>query len=99
LPGAVHIDWRGDLQDNTARDSPSAQQFAEICSKNGNTPKRTVIFYGDKSNWWACYALCAFRQFGHKKVKILDGGRDKWKADARPMDREKPSYARTTYPV
>jgi thiosulfate/3-mercaptopyruvate sulfurtransferase len=99
IPGAVHIDWRGDLQNNTVRDYVSPQQFAEICSRNGISPKTTVVFYGDKSNWWACYALWAFRLFGHKKVKILDGGRDKWKADGRPMDREKPSYASTTYPV
>ncbi|MGD1030154.1 MAG: sulfurtransferase [Opitutaceae bacterium] len=99
IPGAVHIDWRGDLQDNTVRDYVSPEQFAEVCSRNGISPATTVIFYGDKSNWWACYALWAFRLFGHKKVKILDGGRDKWKADGRPLTRDKPGYPRTAYPV
>ena len=62
-------------------------------------PGTTVIFYGDKSNWWSCYALWAFRLFGHENVKILDGGRDKWKADGRPMTREKPVLAAARYPV
>ena len=99
IPGAVHIDWRGDLQDNTIRDYITPDKFAEVCGRNGIGPETTVVFYGDKSNWWACYALWAFRLFGHTKVKILDGGRDKWKAEGRPMTREKPAYARATYPV
>jgi len=99
IPGAVHIDWRGDLQDNTVRDYIAPEKFAEVCSKNGITPQTTVVFYGDKANWWATYALWAFRLFGHDKVKILDGGRDKWKAENRPMTREKPTPARTQYPV
>ena len=99
IPGAVHIDWRGDLQDNTVRDYIAPDKFAEVCSKNGITPDTTVIFYGDKSNWWSCYALWAFRLFGHEKVKILDGGRDKWKAEGRPLTREKPAITATKYPV
>jgi thiosulfate/3-mercaptopyruvate sulfurtransferase len=99
IPGTVHIDWRGDLQDNTQRDYIAPARFAEVCGKNGITPETTVIFYGDKSNWWACYALWAFRLFGHTKVKVLDGGRDKWKADGRPLTREKPSYPPTPYPA
>lgn len=99
IPGAVHIDWRGDLQDNTMRDYVTPGGFAEICAKNGITPDTTVIFYGDKSNWWAAYALWTFRLFGHTKVKLLDGGRDKWRSDSRPLTRDKPSYPRTKYPV
>ncbi len=99
IPGAVHIDWRADLQDPVIRDYIQAKQFAELCSRNGITPETTCIFYGDKSNWWACYALWAFRLFGHTKVKILNGGRDKWKAEGRPMTRDLPKPRRTNYPV
>ena len=99
IPGAVHIDWRSDLQDDTVRDYIAPERFAAVCSKNGITPDTTVVFYGDKSNWWACYALWVFRLFGHTKVKVLDGGRDKWKADNRPMTRDKPVPPRTNYPV
>ena len=99
IPGAVHIDWRADLQDPVIRDYIAPDKFAELCSRNGITPETTCVFYGDKANWWACYALWAFRLFGHDKVKILNGGRDKWKADGRKMTREVPKYPRTNYPV
>jgi thiosulfate/3-mercaptopyruvate sulfurtransferase len=99
IPGAVHIDWRADLQDPLVRDYISPQAFAALCEKNGITPDTTVIFYGDKSNWWACYALWAFRLFGHTRVKIVDGGRDKWVKEGRPLTKEKPQPERTHYPV
>src|ERR1700759_4988216 len=99
IPGAVHIDWRGDLQDNTVRDYISPAKFAEVCEKNGIAPDTTVIFYGDKSNWWACYALWAFRLFGHTRVKIVDGGRDKWVKEGRALTKEKPAPAPAHYHV
>src|SRR5215212_896264 len=99
IPGAVHIDWRLDLQDPLVRDYITPAAFADLCGRNGITPDTTCIFYGDKSNWWATYALWAFRLFGHKKVKILNGGRDKWKAEGRPMTRDVPKYVGTQYAV
>ena len=99
IPGAVHIDWREDLQDPLVRDYITPEGFAELCSRNGISRETTCVFYGDKSNWWSCYALWAFRLFGHEKVKILDGGRDKWVKDGRPMTKEKPEYPRADYPV
>jgi hypothetical protein len=67
IQGAVHIDWRSDLQDQTIRDYITPQQFSALCERNGISNDTTVIFYGDKSNWWACYALWVFRLFGHTK--------------------------------
>ena len=99
LPGAVHIDWRSDLQDQVVRDYITPSEFAEVCSKNGIGPDTTCVFYGDKSNWWSCYALWVFRLFGHQNVKIMNGGRDKWVAEGRPLTREKPAWPRADYPV
>jgi thiosulfate/3-mercaptopyruvate sulfurtransferase len=99
IPGAVHIDWRRDLQDALVRDYISPQAFAELCGRNGITPDTTVIFYGDKSNWWSCYALWAFRLFGHTKVRILNGGRDKWVGEKRSLTREKVKVSAVNYPV
>jgi len=99
IPGAVHIDWRRDLNDQTVRDYVGPEGFAEICRKNGIGPDTTVVFYGDKSNWWACYALWVFTLFGHKHLRVLDGGRDKWKAEGRSMTKEVPSYPEVDYPV
>ena len=72
IPGAVHIDWRADLQDPVIRDYITPDKFAELCSRNGITPETTCIFYGDKANWWACYALWAFRLFGHRECEDLE---------------------------
>lgn len=99
IPGGVHIDWRSDLQDQTVRDYISPEDFAELAAKHGITKDTTVVFYGDKSNWWACYALWAFQLFGHQNVKILDGGRDKWIAEGREMTREVPKFPAAEYPV
>ncbi len=99
IPGAVHIDWREDLQDALVRDYIQPEAFAALCARHGIGPETTVIFYGDKSNWWACYALWAFRLFGHTQVKILDGGRDKWVKEGRAVTKEKPQPARAEYPV
>jgi len=99
IPNAVHIDWRRDLQDPLVRDYISPKAFAELCARNGISPETTVIFYGDKSNWWACYALWAFRLFGHNKVKILNGGRDKWVAEKRPLTRDKVTVKPANYPA
>lgn len=99
IPGAVHIDWRSDLQDPLIRDYITPEKFAALCGRHGITPETTCIFYGDKANWWATYALWAFRLFGHEKVKILNGGRDKWKAEGRAMTRDVPQYPSADYPV
>jgi thiosulfate/3-mercaptopyruvate sulfurtransferase len=99
IAGAVHIDWRRDLQDALVRDYVTPQAFAELCARNGITPETTVVFYGDKSNWWACYALWAFRLFGHNKVRILNGGRDKWVAEKRALTRDKVKVSPASYPV
>jgi len=99
IEGAVHIDWRADLQDALIRDYITPEAFAAVMAKNGITPETTVIFYGDKSNWWAAYALWAFQLFGHTKVKLLNGGRDKWVKEGRPLTRQKPAYPATAYPV
>ena len=99
IPSAVHVDWRRDLQDQLIRDYISPEEFAALASRNGIGKETTVVFYGDKANWWAAYALWAFRLFGHEKVKLLDGGRAKWIAEGRTLTRKVPAYASAIYPV
>ena len=76
IPGSVRIDWQGDLQDQLLRDYIDAEKFAALCSRAGISNDTTVVFYGDKSNWWACYAFWAFKLFGHADCRILNGGRN-----------------------
>ena len=98
IPGAVHIDWRADLNDQTIRDYVDTAGFVDLCRRHGITLDTTIVFYGDKSNWWSCYALWVFSLFGHKKVKILDGGRSKWLAEGRPTTKEVPANEPSDYP-
>src|SRR5687767_8275049 len=99
VPGAVKVDWHADLNDALQRDYVNPEQFAKLASRLGITPDTTVIFYGDKNNWWATYALWVFRLFGHDKVKIMDGGRKKWEDEGRELVTEVPQVAATTYPT
>jgi thiosulfate/3-mercaptopyruvate sulfurtransferase len=97
VPGAVQVDWFSTLQHPLRRDFLTKEQFEEVASKLGITNDTTVVFYGDKSNWFACYALWLFQYYGHQNVKIMNGGRLKWEKENRPLVKEVPSYAGTTY--
>src|SRR5919106_2944765 len=99
VPNSVKIDWVEDLNDPLMRDYLDPDHFANLMAELGISPDTTVIFYGDKNNWWATYALWVFRLFGHDKVKVMDGGRVKWEAEGRPMTQEVPSFPTTEYPV
>jgi thiosulfate/3-mercaptopyruvate sulfurtransferase len=97
IPGAIQLDWQGDLNDKIRRDYLSRAQFEELMSRNGITNDTTVVFYGDKNNWWATYAFWVFQLFGHTNAKVMDGGRAKWLAEKREVTKEKPSLAPSTY--
>jgi len=98
IPGAVNIDWHNDLNDALVRDYIDSAHFAALLSRHGITPETTVIFYGDKNNWWAAYAFWVFQLFGHTNAKLLNGGRAKWVAEGRPLTRTTPSFAPSVYP-
>jgi len=97
VPGAVQVDWFSTLQHPLRRDFLSREKFEEVNSNLGISNDTTVVFYGDKSNWFACYALWLFQYYGHKNVKIMNGGRAKWEQEKRPLTKDVPSYAHTSY--
>lgn len=97
IPNAVHIDWVADLNDAIRRDYLDEQAFAALMSKNGIDNDTTVVFYGDKNNWWAAYAFWVFKLFGHTDCRIMDGGRKKWVDEGRELTKEKPSFPATNY--
>jgi thiosulfate/3-mercaptopyruvate sulfurtransferase len=99
VPGAVMIDWHADLNDPLQRDYLDAEQFAALMRRKGIGPDTMVVFYGDKNNWWATYALWVFRLFGHDRVRIMDGGRKKWEDEGREMTTEEPEISPVDYPV
>ncbi len=99
IPNAVKIDWEQDLQDELTRDYINAERFQQLMAENGITKDTQVVFYGDKSNWWACYAFWTFKLFGHERCLIMDGGRQKWIAEGRTLTKDVPVFAATEYQV
>lgn len=99
IPGARKIDWHTDLNDADTRDFVDGAAFAKLMGDKGISRDTTVVLYGDKSNWWAAYALWVFALFGHEDVRLLDGGRDKWIAEGREVTTDKPEVEAVDYPV
>ena len=99
IPGAVKIDWHTDLNDPVTRDYVDGDGFSKLLSRVGISRDTTVVIYGDKSNWWAAYALWVFKLFGHEDVRLLDGGRDAWIAEGRELTRDETVVTPSDYPV
>lgn len=97
IPGAVQVDWATDLNDTVRRDYIDRASFERLMSEIGATKDTTVVFYGDKNNWWATYAFWVFQLFGHTNARVMDGGRLKWEKEGREMTRDVPSYPKTDY--
>ena len=97
VPNAVHVDWTSDLNDQLRRDYITREGFEKLMSRIGATKDTTVVFYGDKNNWWACYAFWVFQLFGHTNARVMDGGRVKWEKDKRQVTTDVPQFAATTY--
>ena len=97
VPGAVEVDWTRDLNDPVRRDYLGRDGFEALMRRIGVTKETTVVFYGDRNNWWATYAFWVFQLFGHDKAKIMDGGRIKWVNEGRSLTKEVPSYPASDY--
>ena len=97
IPGAQKLDWHSDLNDQIIRDYVGSAQFQEVLRARGIDESKSVIFYGDKNNWWATYAFWVFQLFGFTNTRVLDGGRAKWEAEGRQMTTDRPSFPSTSY--
>ncbi|MFI2710169.1 sulfurtransferase [Micromonospora sp. NPDC018662] len=97
LAGAIKLDWKTDLQDQVRRDFVNQQQFAALLSERGIANDDTVVLYGGNNNWFAAYAYWYFKLYGHRDVKLLDGGRKKWELDARPLVKDTVTRPATQY--
>src|SRR5699024_3200018 len=83
--GADTLDWHTELHRSDVRDFIGEKAFAELMEEEGISDSGTVVFYGDKSNWWAAYAFWFFRYNGHADLNLMDGGRAKWQAEGRKL--------------
>jgi thiosulfate/3-mercaptopyruvate sulfurtransferase len=85
IPGAVKIDWVTDLNDPVTRDYLDAERMQALLRARGINQDTTIVFYGDKNNWWAAYAFWVFRLFGIGRLHLMDGGRARWVEEGRPL--------------
>jgi thiosulfate/3-mercaptopyruvate sulfurtransferase len=98
IPGAVRLDWHTDLENPVIRDFVDKDRFEQLMRAKGISNDTTVVLYGDKNNWWACYAFWVFKLYGHEKCVIMDGGRKRWELDGKSLVRDpEPSYPAADY--
>jgi thiosulfate/3-mercaptopyruvate sulfurtransferase len=97
IPGAVKLDWLVDVQDPVERDFVDKQGFEQLMSRWGIANDTTVIFYGDKNNWYACYSFWLFKYYGHQDARVMNGGRQKWLDEGRELTREVPQVQPSRY--
>jgi thiosulfate/3-mercaptopyruvate sulfurtransferase len=92
IPGAIGFDWKLDLQDQVRRSFLNADDFSAVMSSRGISNDHTVVLYGDRNNWFAAYTYWYFRYYGHDKVKLVNGPREKWISEGRETSTDAPSY-------
>jgi thiosulfate/3-mercaptopyruvate sulfurtransferase len=97
LPGAVGWDWTSQLSDGIRRDIATRDAFSELLSRSGIGPATTVVLYGDNNNWFAAWAYWQLKLYGHRDVRMLDGGRRYWLDQGLPITVDLPSHAATGY--
>ena len=96
-PGAIGFNWETQLRDQTLRDLPSKEDFAELMGEHGISDDSTVVIYGDNNNWFAAYTYWEFKYYGHDDVRLMDGGRDYWVEEGYPLTEEEPDYPAVEY--
>ncbi|MEK6596866.1 MAG: sulfurtransferase [Gemmatimonadota bacterium] len=96
IPGAVKLDWIEDLNDPIIRDYLDRDRMERVLRARGIHQDTTVVFYGDRNNWWACYAFWVLRLFGVERLKVMDGGRMLWQEEGRPLVTDRPTVAAGT---
>ncbi|MGA3258994.1 MAG: sulfurtransferase [Bryobacteraceae bacterium] len=97
VPGAIAWAWNTELCDTVRRDILSRQQFEELMERSGVTPDTTLVIYGDNNNWFAAWALWQAKIYGHRDVRLMNGGRKKWLSEGRELSTEAPKVKSTNY--
>ena len=97
VAGAIGVNWKSDLQQQPVRDLLDKRQLEEFLSKNGVTKDTTIVVYGDNNNWFAAWFFWLLKYYGHKDVRLVNGGRAKWVAEGKPLTSERPTFQRSEY--
>jgi thiosulfate/3-mercaptopyruvate sulfurtransferase len=98
IQGAVGFNWQTQLQDQLRRDIIGKPAFESLVGAAGMSPEHTVVLYGDNNNWFAAYAFWLFKIYGHKDVRLMNGGRQKWLDEPdKELTQEPTRVARASY--
>jgi thiosulfate/3-mercaptopyruvate sulfurtransferase len=97
IPGAIGFDWKKDLQDQVKRDFLRPEEFGALFGSRGIGDEHTVVLYGDRNNWFAAYTYWYLKYYGHDAVKLVNGPREKWIAEDRPITTDVPSHPPATF--
>jgi thiosulfate/3-mercaptopyruvate sulfurtransferase len=97
IPGAIGFDWKTDLQDQVKRDFLGPEDFGQLFGSRGISNEHTIVLYGDRNNWFAAYTYWYLKYYGHDKVLLVNGPREKWISEGRPTTDEVPGFARATF--
>jgi thiosulfate/3-mercaptopyruvate sulfurtransferase len=97
IPGAHLVWWKRDINDSVRRDITNKQQFEELMSRVGAELDTELLLYGDFNNWFAAFAFWVFQYYGHRKIKIMNGGRKKWELEKREYTKDEPDSKRSNY--
>jgi thiosulfate/3-mercaptopyruvate sulfurtransferase len=97
IEGAIGWNWKSQLADPVQRDILSREDFEDLMSESGITEHTTVILFGDSNNWFAAWAFWQMKVYGHRDVRMMDGGRRKWEDEARAVTRDVPCITPTKY--
>jgi len=97
VAGAIAWNWQTQLQDPVRRDLIDKRAFEELIGRSGVSNDTTVVVYGDNNNWFAAWAFWQLKYYGHKDVRIMNGGRKKWLEEKRPLSTDAPHVTPTTY--
>ncbi|GAC1489617.1 MAG: sulfurtransferase [Solirubrobacteraceae bacterium] len=97
IPGAIGFDWKTDLQDQVKRDFLGPQEFGALFGSRGISNEHTIVLYGDRNNWFAAYTYWYLKYYGHDKVLLINGPREKWIGEGRETTSELPSHPSATF--
>lgn len=97
VPGALGWNWQTQLCDTVRRDIIGKEAIEKLLSESGITPNTTIVLYGDNNNWFAAWAFWQLTMYGHKDIRIMNGGRKKWLAEGRPVSKDIPLATKASY--
>ena len=97
IPGAIGLDWQRDLQDQTRRDFLGPREFGDLFGRRGVSNDHTIVLYGDRNNWFAAYTYWYLKYYGHDRVLLMNGPREKWIEEGRPTTKDEPQFEPVTF--